>query len=543
MKSILLLFFLLYCNLLLAQQTIGLFTNTPDSYNGYTLFAPTTNTTTYLIDNCGEKVHSWNSTFRPALSAYILDDGNLLRTGKLNNSTFTAGGSGGLIEMIDWNGNIIWSYTISSTLECQHHDIDYLPNGNILAIVWDSKTNAEAIQAGRTTSGATVWSEKIVEIAPDYINGGGSIVWEWKVWDHLVQDADSTKDNYGNVGNSPELININFIPKNPNSSDWLHINSVHYNADFDQIILSNHHFSEFWVIDHSTSTAEAASHTGGNYNKGGDLLYRWGNPQAYDQGTAINQKLFNQHDANWIPNAMTDGGMIMVFNNKVGSNYSNVNVINPTVDSLGNYNYTGGAYGPSSFHWTYQAPIPSNFYSSNISGAHRLPNSNTLICEGRPGRLFEVDYLGNIVWEYVNPVTPSGPAAQNTTVSQNNVFRATRYPLDYIGFTGKNLTPQGYIETGSTFSCTLYTSTIPTQKEDINISFFPNPTSNIINVSASEILREITFYDLTGKNVLTKKCSAKNLTINLSLLKQGFYIVKAKTNSDIQTIQTVSIIK
>ena len=543
MKSILLILILLYCNLLIAQQTVGLFINTSDSYNGYTLFAPITNSTTYLIDNCGEKVHSWNSTYNPGLSAYILEDGSLLRTGRLNNNSFTAGGNGGLIEMIDWSGNIFWSHTISSTLECQHHDIAYLPNGNILAIVWDSKTNAEATQAGRTTVGTSLWSEKIIEIQPDLINGGGTIVWEWKVWDHLVQDADSNKDNYGSVSGAPELININFYGGNPNNSDWLHINSVDYNATLDQIVLSNHNLSELWIIDHSTTILEAASHSGGNSGKGGDLLYRWGNPQAYDQGTAIDQKLFKQHDANWISDSLTDGGMIMVFNNQVGSNYSNVNVINPTVDSLGNYNYSGGAYGPSSFQWTYQDPTPSNFYSSNISGAHRLPNSNTLICEGRPGRLFEVDYLGNIVWEYVNPVIDTGPVAQNTTIAQNNVFRATRYPLDYVGFTGKSLTPQGYIESGSTFSCSLYTSKIQTQKKDFNISFFPNPTNEIINISASKRLRELTFYNLTGQRILTEMCNNKNLTINISHLKQGLYIAKATTIAGVQKIQTISIIK
>ncbi len=448
-----------------AQQTIGLFSNTVDSYDGYTLFAPMSNTTTYLIDNCGEQVHSWNSTYRPSLSAYILEDGTLLRCGNTLNSAFNAGGSGGIIEMIDWNGTVIWDYTISSTTECHHHDIEYLPNGNILAIAWDSKTSAEATQAGRTTSGSTLWSEKIVEIQPDLINGGGTIVWEWKVWDHLVQDADNTKDNYGTVSTSPELIDLNFVSGSPTSTDWLHVNSIDYNADFDQIILSSHSFSEIWIVDHSTTTAEAASHSGGTYNKGGDLLYRWGNPRTYDQGTVGDQQLFNQHDANWIENPLTDGGMIMVFNNQVGdtSDYSEVNIIDPPVDLNGNYSYSGSAYSPSNFHWTYQAAVPEDFYARNISGAHRLPNGNTLVCEGTSGRFFEVDYSGNSVWEYINPVSNSGPMTQGSTATQNIVFRCTRYAPDYSGFTGKSLTPQGYIESGSTFSCTLFPETSSNQ--------------------------------------------------------------------------------
>lgn len=213
MKNVKILFLWTFClgtNSLLAQQTVGLFSNTIDAYNGYTLFAPMTSTTTYLINNCGEKVHSWNATDKPGLSAYLLENGSLLRTINTGNTTFTAGGSGGGMEMLDWNGNVRWNYTISNALECQHHDIAYLPNGNVLMVVWDSKTAAEATQAGRTTSGATLWSEKIIEIQPDTINGGGTIVWEWKAWDHLVQDADSTKDNFGNVSASPELVNVNF---------------------------------------------------------------------------------------------------------------------------------------------------------------------------------------------------------------------------------------------------------------------------------------------------------------------------------------------
>ena len=83
--------------------------------------------------------------------------------------------------------------------------------------------------------------------------------------------------------------------------DWLHINSVAYNPDLDQIMLSVFEFSEIWIIDHGTTTAEAAGHEGGKYGKGGDLLYRWGNPRAYRAGTVKDQKLFGQHNAHWIP--------------------------------------------------------------------------------------------------------------------------------------------------------------------------------------------------------------------------------------------------
>ncbi len=269
-----------------AQQTVGLFQNTVDAYNGYTLFAPLGSTTTYLIDNCGELIHTWSSSYRPGQAVYLLEDGTLLRTGNTNNSTFNAGGKGGIIEMIDWDGNVIWDYTISSTTECQHHDIEYLPNGNILAVVWDAYTSAEATAAGRTTSGSTLWSEKIVEIEPDLINGGGTVVWEWKAWDHLVQDENAAADNYGSVAEAPQLIDLNYVFNNASNQDWLHINSVDYNPDLDQIVLSNHNFSEIWIIDHSTTTLEASGHTGGNSGMGGDLLYRWGNPQAYDQGDA-----------------------------------------------------------------------------------------------------------------------------------------------------------------------------------------------------------------------------------------------------------------
>ena len=84
----------------------------------------------------------------------------------------------------------------------------------------------------------------------------------------------------------------------------MHTNAVAYNAELDQIMLSIHAFSEVWIIDHGTTTEEAASHSGGKRGKGGDLLYRWGNPRAYRTGTNVDQRLFAQHNAHWIPEGL-----------------------------------------------------------------------------------------------------------------------------------------------------------------------------------------------------------------------------------------------
>lgn len=515
----------IYSNLS-AQQTVGIFSNTPEAFSGYTLFSPIASTSTYLIDNCGRKVHSWESSYKPGLSTYLLENGILLRTRNIGNSTFMAGGNAGGIEMLDWDGKIIWEYSLSTTTQCTHHDIEYLPNGNILVLVWELKTKAEASQAGRKTSGNTIWSEKVIEIKPDIIYGGGTVVWEWNAWDHLVQDKDNLKDNYGVVSSSPELININYVSGNPTQEDWLHINSVQYNANLDQIILSSHGFSEVWIIDHSTTSLQAASHIGGNSGKGGDLLYRWGNPISYNQGTSLDQKLFKQHDAQWIYNSSKDSGMVLVFNNQAGANsdYSEVNVISPPVDAKGNYSYSGTSYTPTDFHWTYQASTPTDFYASNISGAQRLPNGNTLICEGPSGRYFEVDYEGKTVWEYINPVSNSGILTQGAPVKQNSTFRAYRYAEDYKGLQGKDLSPKGFIESGSTMKCTLF----PTSNEGINnshVSIYPNPARNIIQVTANNLER-VRLIDAFGQIVLETLVKGQNTNLNIEQIPSGIYLIQ-----------------
>lgn len=450
-------------------QTMGLFINEPLASEGYTLFAPMTYNEVYLINNEGEKVHSWQTETNPALSVCLLENGHLVQTSVNSNSPFKGtGGAGGEINEYDWDGNLVWSYSYSGSSYCSHHDVKVLPNGNYLLIAWELKSKSEAIQAGRdssTISEGEIWPDHLVEVQPNYeVGSGGTIVWEWYVWDHLIQDFDSSEDNYGTVADHPELININYA--NPGrdgtyGADWNHTNSVEYIEAYDQILLSSHSFSEIWIIDHSTTTTEAASHSGGISNKGGDLLYRWGNPQAYNGGSSSDQQLFSQHNASWIESEYPGEGNILIFNNGVNrsgnTSYSSIDEITPP-NNNGVYSMNGSTFGPISTTWQFTATPESSFYSQNISGVQRLPNGNTLICDGNYGTFCEITSSFDTVWYYINPVTNNGPLTQGESIpaanqgvgTQNQVFRCTRYSKNYSAFSGKDLTSQGTIEAGLT---------------------------------------------------------------------------------------------
>ena len=455
-------------------QAVGTIINTGSEQSGYTLVDPMFGTTTYLINNAGQVVHSWTSTYQPGRSCYLLPNGDLIRAGSLtNNLVNTGGGEGGIIEERDWNGNLLWSYVCEGTQAngvayMQHHDFQVLPNGDILALVVELYTDAQALAAGFnpsllnssiTTGG--IEADGLMEIQPSGTTGG-TVVWQWNVWDHLVQNYSSSQSNYGSV-TSPYLINCNApvgggtqIPQ-----FWNHVNSIQYNASLDEIILIARNESEVWVIDHSTTTTQAASHSGGARGHGGDLLYRWGNPQEYGAGTAANEILYQQHDAQWIPAGYPGAGDILVFNNgdnRPGGNYTSIDQFTPASDGNGNYTTpaTGSAYGPSADDWTWTATPATSFYNSDIGGVQREPNGDTLINYGNKGEAWEVNTAGQIVWEYQNPCYGSGMLYQGDAIpvdphSTNGyltaMFRCERYPLTYAAFSGKTLTPGTTLET------------------------------------------------------------------------------------------------
>jgi hypothetical protein len=443
------------------------------------MFAVPNSASVYLINRKGEVVHEWKGNygaFGPV--AYLGDDGSLIQNVvDPDFPVFAGGGESGRIQKVSWDNNVLWDFEYANDEYHAHHDFAVMPNGNVLAIAWEAKTADEALAAGRKPElipKAGVWPDKIVEIQPEG-ERGGKIVWEWHIWDHLVQDYDPKKKNYGKPADHPELLDfnvgdalpplisqdsLNFLKQQGREwknttlenrgSDLYHVNAIKYNAQLDQIAFSSPHLSEIFIIDHSTTTKEAAGHSGGKWGKGGDFLYRWGNSQNYQRGDSTHQKLFGQHDVRWIEKGMPGAGNLMIFNNDIHNkdslNYSAIYEIAPPTDQKGNYTLEKGkSFGPENPVWTYTAPDSVSFWSSFISGAHRMANGNTFINEGARGRFFEVTKDGKIVWEYLNPYRGDirklngdpNPHMPLTYIT----FRSSFVPADHPGLANRKLEP------------------------------------------------------------------------------------------------------
>ncbi len=479
----------------------------------YTLFAPQSSTTTYLVSYQKEIVHLWESDYLPGHSAYLLENGDLLRTIYLgSNPVFISGGMGGGIQEMDWNGSLVWNFTYSTGDHMSHHDIKVLPNGHILMIAWEVKDYNEQVAAGRNPNTANpfgLWPDHIIEVQRTGPTTG-SIVWEWHVWDHLIQDYDPSQANYGVVADHPELVDVNYGQGSGFGSDWMHTNSIDYNPALDQILISVHNFDEIWVIDHSTTTAEAAGHSGGNSGKGGDLLYRWGNPLLYRAGTANDQTLFGQHDARWIEPGCPGAGDILVFNNGLGrpgaEDYSSVDEIVPPVDDDGAYYLAAGSsYGPQAPLWSYTAHNPSDFYAYMLSGAQRLTNGNTMICDGKKGIFFEVTPDDETVWEYTNPFP-------NQVL--NTVFKIMTYPSDYAGLANLKEQPTNPER--------------PTGSTNGNIGVVYNFTSRTTDPQNDQVFYLFDWGDKSSSGWIGPYDSGGNVTASHTWTKRGHYAVKVK---------------
>lgn len=527
MKKLLLFFFIILSyTTCFAQPTVGLRHYDNNVSDGYTLFSPEKNTKVYLINNCGEKVNEWTFTERPGATCYLLENGNLLRAGK------------DAIEVRDWDNNVVWSYSLGAIGLNQHHDIEPLPNGNVLCLMTDLYTDTEMIAAGKdpATVDPSFKLDKIIELEPIGTNDA-NIVWEWKFMDHFIQDYDNTKPNFGVIVDHPELIDLNFTDNtiaNLNS-DYTHVNGIDYNADLNQIIMSARHLNEIYIIDHSTTTAEASGHTGGNSNMGGDILWRWGNPQVYGQGSDADQKLYLQHDSKWVTPGYADEGKITVFNNGGDGSFafSSVHIITPEIIG-GVYTKESDKFKPLDFEWSWNGSfLGAVMYEGKKSGGHSLPNGNFIICETADGQVSEITKTGTHLWSYKNPVGLNGTITTQMSAPGTNhtLFRAEKYPSNYPGFSGKDLTPDGIIENVNTVSANCIALLGVDEQIIADIGLLNPVKDGIITFSKMVHYDSVTIYDLQGKRVFQQEhFEGTHIRVDLN---SGLYILRLEQDTTV----------
>lgn len=500
------------------EEPRGLKLNGPGAFQGYTFIQPLRSKDVHLVDMDGKVVHTWHTEYTPGSWLDLYDDGTLLHGGHNDPDTrlrFHAGGIGGVLEEITWDGRVVWHYELATDAMRLHHDIERMPNGHLLVIAWENHTREEAIAHGRDPEKVDekegFWPDVVLELEPTRPSGA-KIVWQWRAWDHLVQDFDQGKPGYAKLADRPGRIDINADhryekkeetpderkkrlgleaemkklgyaggddqdapaprpppgapppangaapngaapsgaaqdpppkPREP-TGDFMHTNAVAYLPGEDLILLSSPHLCEIFVIDHGTTTAEAAGSTGGRRGHGGDLLWRWGNPQNYGMGTDAQKKSFYQHDPSFLPSGPSGASgselHVLFFNNgqkRAPKEFSSVDeLVLPFTKAAGFAREKDRPFGPETAVWSYSDP--DTLLSQFISGAQRLPNGDTLICDGKQGRVFEVTRDGKVVWDYLNPLGGEvEPSEQGGKAPPHALFRATRIPKDHPALKGR----------------------------------------------------------------------------------------------------------
>jgi len=262
----------------------GVTINVPDkAYNGYTLFTPLGTREPTLIDMEGRVVHQWKMPYPTGLHWVLLDNGNLLYAGYVENGLLASfKGAGGELIEVDWDGNLVWNYKDPYL----HHSFYRMPNGHTMVLRWVQvpKDMAAKVKGGvpETEKDGVMWTDCFQEINPN-----GKMVWEWRAYEHLDREED---------------VICPFCPR----SQWTEANSCVVLPDGD-ILTSFARTNTICIISKST----------------GDIKWRWGR-----------RELAHQNDATRLEN-----GNILLFDNGthalgISYAYSRVLEINPASNEM-----------------------------------------------------------------------------------------------------------------------------------------------------------------------------------------------------------------
>jgi hypothetical protein len=546
-------------------------------WDGKTLLAVLSQTNAILIDTNGITVHTYTGTTGDVnrYTAVMIpgSNGSIYRTcGTQYTINPQHGGMYAKIQRLDYNSNVTWEWSCNTPTSCLHHDLVPMQNGHLLVSVAEVKSKATveaAIGTTLITGNANFLIERILEIEPVGTNSA-NIVWQWTMWDHLIQTYSVGGPNYyPSLSAHPELFNV---PSSQTHFDLVHMNGMDYNPMLDQISFSSPLRQEWYIIDHSTTTAEAASHSGGKSGRGGDLLYRWGKPSNYGVPSATTILYYN-HDAHWIKEDCPDANMLSGFCNGCGSTVDHV--FTPRVG----FNYTivpGAAYTPTSYTSRYVCGGGGGGWGNS----EQFPNGNQMINVASSGAVIEVTQQGAITWTYQTQggwsaqahryppcfFTASVPVTPSITVNNNSLVAtgAASYQWYFNGGAIPNATNQalfcpfgqnGFYQVrtkdangcipvySSHFNFTPPAPTYAAGRTDVlnNVSLYPNPTREKLYLSnkMNLIIDRIEIYSAGGTLVKTVYYSNE---IDLSAQSSGFYFARIYSGQ-VFKVQKLSLLR
>ena len=354
------------------------------TFDGYTLFAPTFEKDAWIIDMKGNICHHWEMSVFPASHGKLLPNGNLMWQGKGEGSLKDFVGSGSELVEVDWDGNEVWRYDEPGL----NHDFLVLENGNLIVNVYvpipdDIASKVKGGIPGTELKGK-MWTCCFKEITR-----AGEVLWEWNLAEHLDLEDD---------------ILCPLCPRHV----WGFNNSLDLLPD-GKILFTMRLLNDFGVLDPKT----------------GEIVWRFGR----------DKELGHPHSC-----SVLDNGNYLLYDNGLHRRG-----VNPELQIADIAASRVIEINPESKEivWQYMDPLAPNFFSAICSGAQRLPNGNTLICEATKGKFFEVTRDKEIVWEYESPFLVTRPNYWEWTLAVT-VWQAHRYAPDYHGLQGKDLDPDNY---------------------------------------------------------------------------------------------------
>jgi hypothetical protein len=375
-----------------------------------------------LIDMNGTEVKVWPYSGFP--SEMIDPKVNGGKRGHIFAQTEGTGGHGPAmfnnktLAELDWNGKIVWEWGAKAPggVANQNHDQHRLANGNTLLI-------SKIVHPVPGFAAKEVNDQVIYEVTP-----AGEIVWKWLSSDHVGEMGFSDdalkliKSGFSVSGARSGFLVLNDMePLGPNR--WHAAGDQRFHPD--NIMIDSREGNFVAIIEKATGKIvwRIGPDYPGMHESPSRRVFNHTVPRPVDQMIGV-------HDSHLIPEGFPGAGNVLVFDNQGSAGFppaylssfagSRIVEIDPIKKEIV-WQYTAENGGLPV--WT--------FYSSFISSSRRLPNGNTLICEGMRGRIFQVTPKGETVWEFVNP--NFGKMTLGTTeVLTNFVYRAQAVPYDWV---------------------------------------------------------------------------------------------------------------